>query len=203
MTHGHTIESLVLFEQRVADAFEAKQVKGPIHLCSGTQAEPLLKIFEGIGPEDWVFSTWRSHWHCLLKGVPEEEVFAAILAGRSMYLNFAKQRVVCSAIVGGILPIALGVSMGLRRQRREFARGPWVHVFVGDMAETTGLYHEFRRYANGHDLPVRVHVEDNGLSTNAETEETWGFQQDGWPTTDRYTYRRTRPHTGTGKHVTF
>jgi len=201
MTHGHTIESLILFEQRVADAFEAKQVKGPIHLCSGTQAEPLLKIFEEIGPEDWVFSTWRSHWHCLLKGVPEDEVFAAILAGRSMYLNFAKQRVVCSAIVGGILPIALGVSMGLREWEGE--RLPRVHVFIGDMTERTGLYHEFAQYAAGHSLPVRVHVEDNGLSTNAVTEQTWGRDSGQWPRVDRYTYRRTRPHTGTGRHVTF
>lgn len=198
MTHGHTIESLVLFEQRVAAAFEAKQVRGPIHLCSGTQAEPLLKIFESVRPADWVFSTWRSHWHCLLKGVPEDEVFDAILAGRSMFLCFREHRVLCSAIVGGALPIALGVAAGVRRRG-----GPeLVHVFVGDMAERTGLYHEFAEYAAGHDLPVRVVVEDNGLSTNAVTEDTWGRSMLPPPVT-RYSYTRNRPHTGTGTNVIF
>lgn len=202
MTHGHTIESLVLFEQRVADAFEAGKVKGPIHLCSATQAQPLLSIFENIGPDDWVCSNWRGHWHALLKGIPEDEVFEQIIQGRSMFLSSAKHRFLSSAIVGGMLPIACGLAMGLGWDRGR--ENPLkVHVFIGDMTERTGLYHEFRQYVSGHHLPVRVYVEDNGLSTNAVTEETWGRGMDYWPPIQRYQYRRTRPHTGTGRHVTF
>lgn len=182
----------------MAAAFEAKQVKGPIHLCSDEQAEPLIEIFKDIRPEDWIFCTWRNHFHALLKGVPEEELFAAICAGRSMYFSSKEYRVVSSAIVGGIFPLALGVGMGIKRA----GGSERVWVFCGDMAARGGLFHEFAQYATGHGLNIRVATEDNGYSTNANTEETWGGPQFQY-TTIRYSYRRNRPHTGTGKFVTF
>lgn len=199
MTHGHTIESLVLFEQRVADAFEAGKVKGPIHLCSATQAQPLLDIFREVRSTDWIFCTWRNHFHCLLKGMSERELFAEILAGRSMFVNSRHHRIVSSAIVGGILPIALGVALALKRK----VEPGMVYVFAGDMAARTGLFHEFHQYADGHRLPVTIVVEDNGVSTNANTVETWGQEWGAQPRLIRYLYQRNRPHTGTGKHVTF
>jgi TPP-dependent pyruvate/acetoin dehydrogenase alpha subunit len=115
LNHGHTVESLIAFEAKVAAAFEAKQIRGPIHLCSDGQAEPLLGVFKDVRPDDWIFCTWRNHWHCLLKGMPEDELFDAICAGRSMFVCDKERRVVSSAIVGGILPIAMGVAMGIKR----------------------------------------------------------------------------------------
>lgn len=199
MTHGHTAASLIAFELRVAAAFEAGQIRAPIHLCSDGQAEPLLEIFEDIAPADWVLSTWRSHWHCLLKGVPEDEVFAAILAGRSMYLSFREQRVFCSAIVGGILPIAVGIGMGIKRA----GGSERVHVFVGDMTARTGLFYESAEYARRNNLPVRFVIEDNKLSTNARTLDIWGTEWATEPQIRGYQYTRNRPHTGTGRRVTF
>ncbi len=198
MNHGHTAESLINFESRVAAAFEAKQVRGPIHLCSDEQAAPLLDVFKDVRPEDWCFGTWRNHWMCLLKGMPEDELFAEVCAGRSMFVQSAKYKIVTSAIVGGILPIALGVAMAKKRQ----GGSERVYVFIGDMTARTGLYHEFYQYARGHDLPVHVVIEDNGVSTNADTGETWGRETQPRPKT-YYHYTRNRPHTGTGKHVTF
>ena len=32
----------------------------------------LIKIFKNIKSDDWVFSTWRNHYHALLKGIPKE-----------------------------------------------------------------------------------------------------------------------------------
>jgi TPP-dependent pyruvate/acetoin dehydrogenase alpha subunit len=198
VTHGHTKESLIAFEERVAAAFERKEIRGPIHLCSDEQAEPLIGLFHTVNESDWVFGTWRNHWLALLKGVPEDELFETIRAGRSMFVCDAARRIVCSAIVGGILPLALGVALGIQRR----GTGERVHVFCGDMAARTGLYHEFIQYARGHALPVRVVIEDNGLSTNADTGDTWGRANQPPPVV-RYTYRRNRPHTGTGRHVTF
>ena len=37
-----------------------------------------LEIFQLIHPNDWVFSNWRSHYHALLKGIPEEALFDMI-----------------------------------------------------------------------------------------------------------------------------
>ncbi len=207
----HTVESLIAFERRVADAFAAKQIRAPIHLCSDTQAAPMLEAFKDWKPGDWAFGTWRSHFMCLLAGVPEDEVFDAIVEGRSMFLQFAKYNVFCSAIVGGILPIALGVAAGIKMQKHwEWGsncemvrlRVPTVHVFVGDMAYRTGLFHEFRQYATGHELPIRTVVEINGYSTNAKVQETWGLSQKPLPEF-HYEYSRTWPHTGLNQRVSF
>lgn len=222
MTHGHTPESLIAFRDRVADAFREKRIRSPVHFPSDTQAEPLLRIFEGYREGDWCFSGWRSMWHCLLAGIPEDELFQMMLDGRSMYIQDKARRVVCSSIVGGILPIAVGVAMGIKRQREtlehhtgmaygysaeryeaEKAGGPTVWVFVGDMTATTGLYHEAVQYAIGHGLPMRFVVENNGYSTNARTRETWQSASNRMAFIDGYSYERTMPHVGLAERVSF
>jgi TPP-dependent pyruvate/acetoin dehydrogenase alpha subunit len=198
VTHGHTKESLVAFEDKVAAAFEAKQIAAPVHLCSDSQAEPLISIFKMVRPRDWFFGTWRNHFHCLLKGMPEDELLQQILEGRSMFVASAEHRIVCSAIVGGILPLALGVAMAVRRTGGDER----VFVAVGDMAMRTGLFHEFVQYAEGHGLPIVVIGEDNGYSTDAPTEELWGTEKKHL-VPFLYKYQRNRPHVGTGKRVQF
>lgn len=201
---NHTRETLIAFEDRVKQAFLARQIASPVHLSGGNE-EDLLSIFYGndtVRKEDWVFSTWRSHYHALLKGIPEEEVFSQILDGRSMHLMSAEHRFLCSSIVGGILPIACGVAMGAKRLK--VADRVW--VFVGDMTARTGLFHEFLAYCDGHDLPVQVVIEDNGFSTNTPTQEVWGqeveYHSSRIPIL-HYRYVRVLPHVGVGRHVQF
>ena len=92
---------LSVFEEEIAELFDQKQVPAVTHLC-GEAYQELVDIFKCIQPEDWVLGTWRSHCHCLLKGVPKDELRAAILAGRSVALSFPRQRVLCSfCLVGG------------------------------------------------------------------------------------------------------
>lgn len=131
--------------------------------------------------------------------MPEEELFAEVLAGRFMYVNSAKHKIICSAIVGGSIPIATGIGMAIKRR----GGSEKVHCFLGDMTATTGLYHEAIQYAAGHDLPVRFVIEDNSYSTNARTEETWGESDACDYLWHRYDYERDYPHTGTGVYVAF
>jgi pyruvate dehydrogenase E1 component alpha subunit len=194
----HTPQTLSAFSARVKDAFMAKRIAAPVHLCDDAQAQPLINIFHGIRPQDYVCCTWRSSFHAILKGIPESEVFQMILEGRSMYLMSKEHRFLASSIVGGILPIALGIAGGLKRTGED-AR---VWVFVGDMGATTGLYSEFARYASGHNLPVRICVENNGLSTNSDTKEAWG-REAATLGTHGYYYSRTVPHVGVGANVQF
>src|SRR6185436_14250762 len=149
---------LIAFEREVADRFERGEIRGPIHLSGGNE-EQLIEIFKQIPPDAWVFSTWRSHYHALLHGVPPEDVMEQILAGRSMNLAFPAYRFFTSAIVGGILPIACGVA----------AAGHQVWCFVGDMTASTGTFHDASLFARGHTLPIKFVIEDNGLSTNTPT----------------------------------
>ncbi len=188
---------LIAFERTVAEAFLNKQISAPVHLCGGNE-DQLIEIFKEVRPNDWVFSTWRSTYHALLKGVPPQWVFSEMLAGRSMLLMNAEYRLVSSAIVGGILPIACGVALGAKL--RGLSDRIW--VFVGDMTATTGLFREFEQYCAGHELPVRIVVEDNGVSTNTPTDVTWGTSKQILPI-QRYRYQRTWPHVGIGQHVAF
>src|SRR6185295_6964728 len=129
----------------------------------------MIKIFKKVKEDDWVMCSWRSHYQCLLKGVPKKELKKEILANRSISLCFPKQRVVSSAIVGGIIPIAIGVAMGIKRRGGKNK----VYCFMGDMTSETGIAHECIKYATNHKLPIRFIVEDNGKSVMTDTKATW------------------------------
>src|ERR1700675_3846186 len=131
-----TSQDLIQFESEIAELFNAKKIRAVIHLFSGG-GENMLNVFETIRPEDLVMCSWRSHYQCLLKGVPRDEVKAEILAGRSIALCFPEYLVVSSGIVGGIIPIALGVALGIKRS----GGTNHVHCFMGDMTSETGIAH--------------------------------------------------------------
>ena len=44
-------------------------------------------------------SSWRSHYHCLLKGVPEDRLFDDICQGKSITLLYPEFNIYTSAIV--------------------------------------------------------------------------------------------------------
>lgn len=198
-----TAEQLAAFESEIADVFNAAKIRAPVHLYSDNEAQ-MISLFQDVRPEDWVCCSWRSHYQCLLKGVPPEQVRAEILAGRSISLCFPEYRVVSSAIVGGIVPIALGIALGIKR-RGERAR---VHCFMGDMTSETGIAHECLKYATNHQLPIRFIVEDNGKSVCTDTREAWGqgeltCQRQKHPLIEYYQYRTKYPHAGAGVRVQF
>jgi len=186
---------LIEFERRLAEEFEQGKIRAPVHLSGGNE-EQLISVFRHVSREDWCFSTWRWHYHALLHGIPAEKVLSEVKS-RGMNASFPEHRFYSSAIVGGILPIAVGLAAALKRKGCK--RKVW--CFIGDMAATTGAFHEANTYASKQDLPITFVVEDNGFSTNAPTEEVWGR---GWVGKIRYyPYKRTFPHMGIGKWVQF
>jgi pyruvate dehydrogenase E1 component alpha subunit len=198
-----TPEDLIAFETEIAEIFNAGKIHAPVHLYFGNEAQ-MIGIFSDVKPEDWVFCSWRSHYQCLLKGVPREAVKAEILAGRSISLCFPEYRVVSSAIVGGIIPIAVGAAMGIKR-RGEKAR---VHCFMGEMTSETGIAYECIKYSTNHQLPIRFIVEDNGKSVCTNTRESWNqpvltYENSRHPLVVHYKYQTKYPHAGAGKRVQF
>jgi pyruvate dehydrogenase E1 component alpha subunit len=194
------ILELKAFEQEVAEIFNRGEIKAPVHLAGGNERQ-LLNTFKHIKSQDWVLSQWRSHYHCLLKGVPKDQLMFDIRAGRSIALCYPEQRVLCSAIVGGVLPIALGIAWSIKRSGKD----EQVWVFVGDMTAATGMFSECSRYAWGHQLPVSFVIEDNGKSVCTPTDKVWNGQQLS-PVAQlfhRYKYDLPWPHQGTGKRVQF
>jgi pyruvate dehydrogenase E1 component alpha subunit len=189
---------LIAFEDDIAAEFAAGNIRAPVHLSGGNE-EQLIEIFKKIKPEDWVFCTWRSHYHALLKGVPPAEVRSAIMDGLSITLTFPKYRLFSSAIVGGICPIATGLAWAIKK--RGGSERVW--CFIGDMAAMGGAYSDAWRYARRNDLPVNFITENNKMSVGVSTAECWGMLFRFAPDDEPYDYNLTRPHVGVGRWVTF
>lgn len=200
MKRDWTAEELIAVEREIADIYNSGKIRAPVHLSGGNE-EDLIRIFRDVRDDDWVCSAWRSHYHCLLKGVPSHELITDCIAGHSITLTYPKQRVITSAIVGGILPIALGIALGIKRSGKTNK----VWCFLGDMTWYTGIYRECKIYGNGRDLPIRWVVENNEKSVGTPTWATWspkGFQQ-FYPEESAYKYVLPWPHAGAGKWVEF
>jgi pyruvate dehydrogenase E1 component alpha subunit len=156
------------FEEDISNCFINKQIKAPIHLERNNE-DQLIEIFKDIRKQDWVLTTWRSHYKCLLKGVPKEELKQAILNGRSINLCFPEYKILSSAIVGGNIPIGVGIAKAIKLKNRDSK----VYVFIGDMTAETGIFWESIKYVIGHDLPIKFIIEDNGKSVCTPTRNTW------------------------------
>ena len=191
-------KNLIDFELDIKKIYEAGKIKAPIHL-SGNNEDLLIKIFKRIKKNDWVFSTWRNHYHALLKGIPSEWLKNEIIAGRSMGINNIKYKFYSSAIVAGTIPIALGVAKALKLKKKNQK----VWVFIGDMTFETGIFHECYKYAKNHKLPLKFVVEDNNLSTNTPTNKVWVKKSKIPKDVIYYKYKRKYPHHGTGGWVLF
>ena len=111
-------KKLINFENKIANLFNRAKIKAPIHLYSNNE-DKLIKNFKKIKKNDWVFCSWRSHYQCLLKGVPEKLLEKEILNGKSISLCFPEYKIYSSAIVGGIIPIALGVALGNKIKKKK------------------------------------------------------------------------------------
>ena len=195
-------EELVDFERKVADTFNAAKIRAPIHLHGGNE-EQLITIFKKIKKCDWVFSSWRSHYHCLLKGVPEDKLFKDIKDGKSITLIYPEYKIYTSAIVGGIIPIALGAALGIKKKN---IKNSIVYLFMGGMTSETGQASEAVKYANGQNLPIKFIIEINHKSVCTDTLPTWGLQDyslKGYPNVEFYEYDLPWPHAGAGKRVQF
>lgn len=198
-----TETDLINFETKVADKFNKAKIKSPVHLYSGNEKQ-IIKIFDKIKPHDWVFCSWRSHYQCLLKGVPEKEIFREIMKNKSISLCFPKYNILSSAIVGGILPIALGTAYSIKLKKLKSK----VYCFIGDMTSETGIAHETIKYAINFKLPIKFIVEDNSLSVCSDTKKTWGLKKLNFENVDNkyvyyYKYKSHYPHAGAGVRVQF
>ena len=193
-----TKEELISFETEVGERYENGKILAPIHLSKDNEDE-LIEIFQYINKDDWVFSAWRNHYHALLHGFDRQELMDSIVEGRSMATSSDIHKFYSSAIVGGIIPIALGTAMALKRKGSD--RKVW--CFIGDMTFETGGFYECHKYAKNFNLPLQFVVEDNNLSVQTPTDATWGIKKDIPSDVIYYEYKNGYPHHGTGEWVNF
>ena len=199
-------EDLIEFENEIAECFNTAKIKAPVHLYNGNE-EQMISVFrdQKINKDDWVLCSWRSHYQCLLKGVPRDILKSAILEGRSISLSFNDYRVLCSGIVTGQLSVAVGIALDIKRRCGKNK----VYCFMGDMTSETGAAHECIKYARNHELPIHFIIEDNGKSVCTNTRKTWGTEKltyedvnDEYITYYKYSLDK-YPHAGAGTRVQF
>jgi pyruvate dehydrogenase E1 component alpha subunit len=198
-----TKNDLINFEKKVANTFNKAKIKAPVHLYSNNE-EQMIEVFKDINKDDWVFCTWRSHYQCLLKGVPENELYEKICKGLSISLCFPRYKIFSSGIVTGSIPIAVGAAISIKLNKAKNR----VHCFMGDMTSETGIAHECIKYSKNHKLPIRFIIEDNEVSVCTDTRKTWGtdlltYENVDDPMIVYYKYKNTYPHAGAGTRVQF
>lgn len=191
-------DSLIQFENKIVDIWEAGKIKGPVHFSNGNEQE-LIEIFKRIKETDWIFVHWRSHYHALLHGVDPKWLETEIINGHSIALVNKDKKFYCTAIVSSSISIAVGVALSLKQEKKDEK----VWCFVGDMSFETGAFYEMYKYATNHDLPITFVVEDNGLSTNTPTADVWGGKREVPENVIWYNYKSKWPHYGTGKWIAF
>jgi len=198
-----TKKDLINFEKKIIKLFNNAKIKAPVHLHSGNE-ENLIKIFKKIKKNDWVLSSWRSHYHCLLKGVPIKKLTQEILKGKSISLCFPEHKIYSSAIVGGSLPIAVGLALAFKKKKSKNK----VYVFIGDMTSETGIAHECIKFSINKKLPIHFVIEDNSKSVCTDTRKAWAMKKLTYEKINNkyvtyYKYHLKFPHAGTGKRIQF
>ncbi len=197
-------QELIAFENDIAETFNQGKIRSPIHLYSGNE-DFLINFFKKkIKKNDWVLCSWRSHYQCLLKGVPPKILKKEIVEGKSISLCFMKYKIYSSAIVGGILPISVGIALSLKRKKSNNK----VFCFIGDMTSETGIAYETIKYSINKKLPIHFIIEDNSKSVCTNTRKVWSIKKLSYENTKNkyitfYKYKLKYPHAGAGKRVQF
>jgi pyruvate dehydrogenase E1 component alpha subunit len=103
---AHVKQDSISFDEKIASHFNNGRVRAPIHFYYGNK-KSIIRVFENITPENWVFCSWLSHYQCLLKGVPVQELESAIYRRRSIALCFPKIIFILRRLSVAIFPLRL------------------------------------------------------------------------------------------------
>jgi len=154
------------FEEKSAEMYSAMKIRGFLHLYIGEEAVA-VGAMQALRPEDAVVATYREHGHALARGISANAVMAEMYGkqegcsrgrGGSMHLFDAATRFYGgNAIVGGGLPLAVGLALADKLQ----GRAQVTACFFGEGAVAEGEFHESLNLAALWRLPVLFLCENN------------------------------------------
>ncbi len=154
------------FEEKCAELYSVGKIRGFLHLYIGEEA-----VAAGAMPvllaEDAIVATYREHGHALVRGTPMGWLMAELYGkatgcargrGGSMHFFDAARRFYGGlAIVGGGLPVAVGLALADKLRQRSCVTA----CFFGDGAVAEGEFHESLNLAALWKLPVVFLCENN------------------------------------------
>jgi pyruvate dehydrogenase E1 component alpha subunit len=165
------------FEEKCAELYGAEKIRGFLHLYIGEEANA-VGVMQALGPEDAVVATYREHGHALVRGLPANEIMAEMYGkasgssrgrGGSMHIYSAEHRFYGgNAIVGGGLPLAIGLALADKMQGRNRV----TCCFFGEGAAAEGEFHESMNLAALWKLPVLFVCENNGYAMGTALERS-------------------------------
>lgn len=154
------------FEEAAEQSYIRGLIHGTMHLSIGQEASA-VGAAAPLRAEDYILSTHRGHGHCIAKGADPKLMFAEFFGkdtgycrgrGGSMHIaDLAGGNLGANGIVGGGLPIAVGVGLSAKMRRS----GQVCMVFFGDGASNEGAFHEALNLAAIWRLPVVFVCENN------------------------------------------
>jgi pyruvate dehydrogenase E1 component alpha subunit len=154
------------FEEKAAELYQQGKIRGFLHLYIGEEAVA-VGAFDALGRDDTVVSHYREHGHALARGLPMDACMAelygkatGVSGGRGGSMHFfdvARRFYGGFAIVGGMLPIAVGLGLADHLSGRQAVTA----CFFGDGAVAEGEFHESLNLAALWRLPVLFLCENN------------------------------------------
>ncbi len=154
------------FEEKSAEVYTQGKIRGFLHLYIGEEAVA-VGAMQALTAEDAVVATYREHGQALARGIPASAVMAEMYGkasgssrghGGSMHIFDAGRRFYGGyAIVGGGLPIAVGLALADKMQGRSRVTA----CFFGEGAVAEGEFHESLNLAALWQLPVLFLCENN------------------------------------------
>ena len=161
-----------MVEEKIIELYPSDKIQSPVHLSIGQEAVA-VGVCQGLRPEDWLFSTYRSHAFYLAKGGDMKQMFAELYGkstggakgkAGSMHLTAPETGFMgSSAVVASSLPHAVGAAYAdkVRNDGRVYV------VVFGDGATEEGVYFETLNFAALHKLPVLFVCENNGWAVHS------------------------------------
>jgi pyruvate dehydrogenase E1 component alpha subunit len=154
------------FEERAAEQYSLTRIRGFLHLYIGEEAVG-VGVMQALTPDDAVVATYREHGQALARGLSPASLMAEMFGkaagcsrgrGGSMHFFDVSRRFYGgNAIVGGGLPIAVGLALADKLQSHHRV----TTCFFGDGAVAEGEFHESLNLAALWQLPVLFVCENN------------------------------------------
>ena len=155
-----------LFEEKIIELYPEKEIRCPVHLSIGQEAVAAGTCL-ALRNQDIVVSNHRSHGHFIAKGGDIKSMLAEMYGkstgccggrGGSMHLIDKSVNFLASTpIVGGTIPIAVGVAFSVQQQNKEEI----TTLFIGDGTTEEGVFHESLNFASLKKLPILFICENN------------------------------------------